>query len=649
MRLPPPKPRRSAPCGLGTLNFGLWAAFLITPRLLIGAPSLPAQPSPPPPQDPLMSLMMAQPKIEISTVTRALAVFDPPVVHPGELAFLRVVFNALETSIAWPTNIAGPPQLEMRPGAHEQILQMLGPTMEPLTAYNSRVRASGPGLFTVPAFVVKVDGKPVTVPAARLEVVSATSTSLPPATQLKLELSATNLFAGQAVAARIIMPGSPAGMVQGLGQPQLSGQGILADLSSARQRIEMMPRGGTTVPAFIYETTLTPVMTGKLTVLAHGFTVGNRFSGQIVITGPATFPGGLPQYTLMESDPIELNVRPLPREGELPGFSGAIGNLAVGPPKLATNVLRVGDPVKFSVTIANRGDGPLIRLVAPPPPQSRDWQVFAAADSAPGQPVPPPQLATGPRAGRPAQPGNFEGAVVFNYTLIPLTEAVRATPPIPFSCFDPKAGAYVDLTIPAIPVTVKPGAAPADVASLLQASPAGVEAEKELELSGLAATRGRTAASLVPPQQQAWFPLVQLAPAAVFFGLWSWDRRRRYLESHPDVPLRRRARRALHRQQRILHRAARAADAPRFAAAAVDAMRAACAPHYPAEPRALVGCDVLPILSEAERSGRAGEVVRRFFAVTDAARFGTATPNPAELLPLQPDLDRVLQRLEEKL
>ena len=182
-----------------------------------------------------------------------------------------------------------------------------------------------------------------------------------------------------------------------------------------------------------------------------------------------------------------------------------------------------------------------------------------------------------------------------------------------------------------------------------QASPAGVEAEKELELSGLAATRGRTAASLVPPQQQAWFPLVQLAPAAVFFGLWSWDRRRRYLESHPDVPLRRRARRALHRQQRILHRAARAADAPRFAAAAVDAMRAACAPHYPAEPRALVGCDVLPILSEAERSGRAGEVVRRFFAVTDAARFGTATPNPAELLPLQPDLDRVLQRLEEKL
>jgi hypothetical protein len=42
-------------------------------------------------------------------------------------------------------------------------------------------------------------------------------------------------------------------------------------------------------------------------------------------------------------------------------------------------------------------------------------------------------------------------------------------------------------------------------------------------------------------------------------------------------------------------------------------------------------------------------VVRRFFAVTDAARFSTAASNAADLLPLQPDLERVLQQLEEKL
>jgi hypothetical protein len=142
---------------------------------------------------------------------------------------------------------------------------------------------------------------------------------------------------------------------------------------------------------------------------------------------------------------------------------------------------------------------------------------------------------------------------------------------------------------------------------------------------------------------------MQLAPAAFFFGLWCWDRRRRYLEQHPDILLRRRARRALHRQRRSLERAARAADAPRFAAAAVNAMRVACAPHYPAEPRALVGADILPLLPESDRTGRPGEVVRRFFDVTDATRFGTGAPDTTDLLPLHPDLDRVLQQLEDRL
>ncbi len=45
-----------------------------------------------------MSLMVSQPKIELPAVTKATAVFDPPVVRPGEQAFLRVMLNALEES-----------------------------------------------------------------------------------------------------------------------------------------------------------------------------------------------------------------------------------------------------------------------------------------------------------------------------------------------------------------------------------------------------------------------------------------------------------------------------------------------------------------------------------------------------------------------
>lgn len=646
---------RPSPSAFRISDFGVRTSSLITTFLLAVALPLAAQLPGPQPRDPFMSLMMSQPKIEIPAVPSATAAFDPPVVRPGEESFLRVVVNALEASVEWPTNLAAQPQLEMRPGAHGQLLQMTATTMEPWTAFNYRVRATSLGSFTIPESVVKVDGKPVTVPSARLEVVSALPPLVPRPERLTLELPVTNLFVGQPVTARILLPGSPAGMVQGLGQPQLSGQGILVDLGGVRQRFEMAPRGGAMVATFIYETTLTPVVTGKLTVFAQGFTAGSRLSGPVGVTGPATIPVNLFRYALLESEPVELDVRPLPREGELPGFAGAIGSFSVGPPKLATNVLRVGDPLKLLVTITNRGEGPLARLVAPPPPQAQDWQVFSASDFAPTQPVAPPQpfIRFGPD-GKPvltsaAQPGGLQGVVTFHYTLIPLTETARATPPIPFSCFDPKAGAYVDLTIPSVPVTVKPGAVPGDLSSLLQASSAGDEPEKELVLSDLAVARGRTASSLLPPQQQPWFPLVQLAPAVAFFGLWSWDRRRRHLEAHPDIILRRHARRDLSRQRRVLQRAAREADAPRFASAAVNAMRVACAPHYPAEPRALVGGDVLPLLPETERSGRGGEVVRHFFAVTDAARFGTTAPAIADLLALKPDLERVLQELEQKL
>ncbi len=203
-----------------------------------------------------------------------------------------------------------------------------------------------------------------------------------------------------------------------------------------------------------------------------------RFSGPIVITGLVTIPGGPPQYTLLESDPVELNVRPLPTEGQLPGFTGAIGSFALGPPKLATNFLRVGDPVKLTVTVTNRGDGPLARLVPPPPPKVRDWQVFAANDYAPAQLAWQPRRAMLGPNGLLAQPGSPQGFVTFTYTLIPLTDGVRATPPIPFSYFDPTTGSYADLTIPPVPVTVKPGAAPADLAALRQTGPAAANRKR---------------------------------------------------------------------------------------------------------------------------------------------------------------------------
>ena len=590
-----------------------------------------------------MTLMLSQPKIEISAPVTATAAFDPPVVRPGEKSLYRVTLSALEESVDWPEHLDGPPQLEMTRGAHGEILRMLGASYVPLSAFNYHVRPSGTGEFTVPEFKVNVYGKPVTVPAARLQVVAAAAAPAQPAQRIVLDLPVTNLFVGQAVRAKVMLPGTAGGVVQGLAQVQLIGRGFLVDLGGVRQRIEALASGPTRIPTFIYESTLTPMAAGKLSVFAQGFVAGSHFSGPIIITGTATIPGGSPQYALLESEPVELDVRPLPPEGALPGFTGAIGNYELGAPRLATNVVQVGEAVKLTVTVTNLGDGPLARLVAPPAPTVRDWQVFGPTEVAPAQPF---QMAPSVLSGG---GDNVKGITTFTYTLIPMTAEARATPAIAFSYFDPKRAAYTDLTIPAVPITVHPSAVPGDLQALLQAAAPAAETEKEPVLSGLASSPGRTVGGLVAVQEQTWFPLVQLAPAAAFLLLWGWDRRRRYLDQHPEVLVRRRARRELHRKWRAARHAALAKDASGFATAAVSAMRVACAPHYPAEPRALVGSDVLALVRGTSDNGRASEVVRRFFAVTDASRFAVAGGDATELLALEPELDRVLQGLEQKL
>jgi hypothetical protein len=335
-----------------------------------------------------------------------------------------------------------------------------------------------------------------------------------------------------------------------------------------------------------------------------------------------------------------MNARALPRAGALPGFTGAIGTFTSLPPLLSTNHVRVGDEMNLTVVFSGKGN--LARLVPPPPPVAPDWQVSSPAPGSPPRVVTlvSPTGTVVRTVAPPSLPGTF------TYALRPLTARTTATPAIPFSFFDPERAVYVDLTIPSVPVTVVPDANTAGENLWAAAGSPSGETEKKLALSALATSPGRIVNSLEPLQQRRGFVLVQLLPLLAFVGLWSWDRRRRYLEQHPDVILRQRARRALRREKRALQKAWHAGDAVGIANIAVRAMRVACAPHYPAEPRALVCRDVLEVLGAG---GGNGDVVRQFFAVTDASDFSATATDARALLALRAELDRVLQELEARL
>ncbi len=590
---------------------------------------------PPGAPDPLMNLMLSQPKIDVSSPIVVTAAFDPPVIAPGTQSTYRVTISALEASTDWPETLKAPRELELRPGGRGQILQPAAANLVPRTTFLYRAHPKSTGRFTIPEFEVQAYGRPLKIPAATLEVVAGTMTAAPENPRLRLELFSTNLFVGQPVRARLVFPGPVNGFAQGLASVQFNGEGFVTDPSTVQQRIEMLPQENPGQPqrsAFIYEVLLTPVASGAVSVTGQGYCIGNRIAGTVIISGSGTvIPGGGPQYTLLDSDPVDLQVRPLPRQGQLPGFKGAVGRFTLDAPRVSTNSVTVGNALKLMVTV--RGDNGVGRLVPPAPPRDKQWQMFTAP-----QDNVPPQLQ------------HFQGFITFNYLLVPLTDKATATPAIPFSYFDPVAAKFVDLSIPPVPVSVTGGGvAPRDLLELREKAFLAEPVEESLTLSDLAAAPGLEAASLVPLQQKPWFPLVQLAPMLGFVALWVWDRRRRYLEAHPEILERRRARHELKQHWHAARRVAGGGDAATYARSVVNALRAGCAPYFPATPRALVGADILKVLPDAVACPQKSDLVRRLFDLADAAQYSESAPELRELLGRQADYDAVLFELEEKL
>jgi hypothetical protein len=645
----PPRGQAGAPgsaASTGPVHSSLIIHQLLLPLLLLLTAAAQTTPIPPKPgiqiitpggaavtvgpqgMDPLLNLMLSQPPIDTMGPVVATAEFDPPTVALGSWATYRIIVTALSDTVQLPENIPAPAGLSLQKGGQSQSLQNLGGRIQPRSTFNFRAHPAGIGTILMPAFNLTVAGKVVSVPEARLTIVPAGSPGVPPAPRLVLEVNAAEVFAGQSVIARLVLADPGDGSVLAMSQPQLVGDGFFPDTGFARMQRLFTVRDGRPQPAWISEVLFTPLREGRLTLFGQAHVVLGRLAdGRF-----AQVPGYNP---LVDSEPVVLNVKRVPEAGRLAGYSGAIGQFQLEPPQIATNEVKAGEPVALRVTV--RGEGNFGRFTAPPAAPTREWQTFPASLEA--------------SAGNQLQ---RQGFATFTWTFIPLSDRIRATPAVPFSYFDPSRATYVDLTIPPVPIKVSgaPVAASAPAPAVEATHPAPGETasgEKPLVFTGLAESPGKTFASLVPWQQRPWFLALNLVPAGVLGGLLFWDRRRRYLAAHPEVILRRRARRAMARQLRAARRAQASRDARGFVFAAVNALRAACAPHEAANPEALVCRDVLAELPRAGANGQDAEVVRRLFAAADAVRFAGPVPDDAVLLALGADFERVAVKLKSRL
>jgi hypothetical protein len=453
----------------------------------------------------------------------------------------------------------------------------------------------GPG--AVEGFAFEVSGQRVDVPRAAFLVVEAKAN---PNFTLTLESDAKTAFVGEPIRMRLewlvgnmvrsasfsgtdggsdfdiaaVDPRGPQGRGRQLQQnepyrsvPFLNGEAIIT-----QSQAEM---GGRVVPKFTMDLVVTPRKAGKLEVgpfrVALDEVVGQK---QRTFLDSFFDDSSKLKRSVVTSNSIDLEVKPLPTEGKPADFGGLVGVFSIEA-KAGNSEANVGDPVPLTVTIS--GPEPLDALQPP----NLELQTDFATEFKPapeGWETPTSVIAA-------------SGERVFSTTIRPKLARITEIPAVRLPYFDTKTGKYAVALSNPIPLKVRaareftaadatrPGGSagfslPAATASALTNAPAGVGANSEslealqnqrLGLLAAAASPGGLLVLLLPP----------LALAGAAAAAW----RSRIVD-----PERAKRRQAIHEANRVVNAAGSPADVLR-------AVRIGLAPFVGARAEAIAASD----------------------------------------------------------
>lgn len=126
---------------------------------------------------------------------------------------------------------------------------------------------------------------------------------------------------------------------------------------------------------------------------------------------------------VLRSNPITLEVRPLPSEGKTSLFSGLVGNFSIST-GISKKQLEVGDTATLTITV--KGSGNIRDAAVPSLPPAGDFKIYDDK----------PVLSLLEGADR------FGGTLTVKKALVPLREGSLRVPELAFTFFDPARGTY---------------------------------------------------------------------------------------------------------------------------------------------------------------------------------------------------------------
>lgn len=564
-----------------------------------------------------------QPANDISPA--ASASFAPEIAQLGRPATYRVTVTASHKPLE-PPELASPAGLEMSFAGGSTSTAILNGTLMMTTTFAYNVVPQRTGRFAMPSFEIVVGGGRVRVPGAVLTVMPPDPNAAPyQPVRAELELPQRDFFTGESISGRLLVIETPDESPQFVSHvAKTTGAAVVRP--SVRTTREQFTVGGQKHEGLVMPVRITPILEGDLELgiqilvsVQKNEAAGQRGFGRVQST--------------VDAKPTRIRVLALPRTGRLPGFTGAIGKFTVAQPKLSATEVEAGEPVTLAIGMA--GEGNLEGVAAPEMSAAGGWQIYKPTSEF----LPDSE-----------DRNTARGAKVFTYTLIPNRAGLKATPAMAFCYFDPEKRAYVDITIPPVPINVKPSStapAPAEPETPKTETPRAEEPPRIVEpaMTGLAEKPGRWVRSPAPPLREWWLLAAECAVPVLLLALWAWRRRRDWLAANPQIIRRRRAHAAARRALSRARAAARAGDRGEFLRASAGALREAASPLDTARAASLTREDVLRLLNGDDG---ASAVARKVLDSADAANYSPANAATLEPRTLLPELERAVQTLARR-
>jgi len=543
------------------------------------------------------------------------ATLNPGTIKQGDSAILTVRCEGYELATVDPERTPSGMGFSFR-GREKQFTSLDGMDKVSVT-FTYLVTTSKPGGYVIPAFTAKLPNgdllrsEPLTFTV--LDRDGDAVAGRQPNGFINVQIDESKVFLGQSFSVTMelfvlrLLPSD-------LPVPQLTTPGFRFTRKRPEFFRTLRLENGRRYDVFVFKTGAVATKVGKRNIV---------FETAVTVRDSNNLFGKRKQIQVT-SNPIAMEVVPLPAEGRPANFSGAVGNNLQFKVKTGSTAVNTGDPVDLSLEISGRG-----ALDQTTVPDSDQWDGFKL------YPAKSDIKFLGTR--------HLYAFKNFERIIVPLRSSITEVPKIEFVYFDIGTKKYVTRTAGPFPLRVTGPAIQTGIGNPPTLPNTQLEPDQKAgKMEPLRRELGTLGLTPPPLLTRPWFLAAQAAPLMAWLLLLSWRRRQIYLEKNPDVARRIRVQKLTRKIMRTLRQTNTQADPEAFHASVQIILREhlGMAMDRPAEGigREILEDEALPL------SGENRAALERLHERNQLARFAHVQEPVNAVLNLK-DLDRVILAL----